>query len=196
MKKKLITKFWLLPAAQRKGITDSLLLGSGVEIISAIVDGKYDVFLRSCGDVRIVWKDQAYRDVSQFPDDLIEVIRRGALSDHPDAYVDMNNWYEVFVYDENDTCIYSNVEDVDISTLTPKTAREIILSAYMSALINSYNKSRINDWWRHNGLYDRAQASGIPYSGQEDYLETTDKWWEGLDEAGRVSVYMEFFCEQ
>ena len=190
-----ITKFWLRPAELRAGITDSLLLGSGVEIISAIVDGKYDVFLRSCGDVRIVWKDQAYRDVSQFPDDLIEVIRRGALSDHPDAYVDMNNWYEVFVYDEHNTLLFSDLEDVDISTMDEKMAREIVVDAYRSALCIP-SKSELEDWWRHNGCYDRAQASGIPYTGQDDYLSLTDKWWEKQDDDKRLAVFKEFFSEQ
>lgn len=29
---------------------------------------------------------------------------------------------------------------------------------------------QIEDWWRHNGCWDREQASGIPYDGDVDYL--------------------------
>ena len=133
------TSFWLRSSAEREGITDSLLLGSGVEVFSAMIDNKYDIFLRSCGDVRIYWKETAYRDVSQFPDELIDVIKEGKLGEHPDAYVDMNNWYELFVYDEKNTCIYSDLCDVDISVMTEQEARAIALEALGSALENIEN---------------------------------------------------------
>lgn len=122
-----ITKFWLKPAEERQGITDSLLLESGVEIFSAVVDGKYDVFLRTCGDVRIIWKDVSYRNRSSFPDDLVEAIRNNNFYNNPDAYVDMNNWYEIFVYDEHNTLLCSDVYDVDIDKMTEEDARSYIL---------------------------------------------------------------------
>ena len=53
----------------------------------------------------------------------------------------------------------------------------------------------INEWWRHNGNYDREQASGIPYDGQDDYLKTTDDWWDGLSDKEKEEVYSEFFSE-
>lgn len=42
----------------------------------------------------------------------------------------------------------------------------------------------IESWWRHNGAFDRAQASGIPYesgvTNLADYLDKTDDWWVSL----------------
>ena len=42
--------------------------------------------------------------------------------------------------------------------------------------------SIIESWWRHNGIWDREQASGIlveNYDGEtEIYLESTDDWWD------------------
>lgn len=51
----------------------------------------------------------------------------------------------------------------------------------------------LEDWWRHNGLYDREQASGIPRD--DDYLTTTDNWWNGLLHEEKEAVYAEFFNE-
>ena len=51
----------------------------------------------------------------------------------------------------------------------------------------------IEEWWRHNGCYDREQASGIPYEGQDDYLSQTDDWWESLTDGEKERVYDDFF---
>lgn len=57
----------------------------------------------------------------------------------------------------------------------------------------------IEDWWKHNGCYDREQASGIPYGPYEEepgiYLEITDNWWDGLSADKKEKVYNEFFEE-
>ena len=54
----------------------------------------------------------------------------------------------------------------------------------------------IEDWWRHNGCYDREQASGIPYEENEDnYLEITDEWWNSLTDGEKERVYDDFFEE-
>ena len=58
----------------------------------------------------------------------------------------------------------------------------------------------IEDWWRHNGLLDRQQASGIlleNYDGKaEVYLEATDEWWESLSPEQKEKIYNEFFTEE
>ena len=63
----------------------------------------------------------------------------------------------------------------------------------------AYNHN-IEDWWRHNGLWDREQASGIlleNYDGEtEIYLEATDEWWESLSPEQKEKVYNEFFTEE
>lgn len=128
-----LTKLWIMPAKEREGITDSLLIDSNTTIINAGVDDKYDVYLMVQGDICIQWKDQIYRNRASFPDDLVEAIRNRTFYDHPDAYVHNNNWYEVFVYDGS-KCLHYDVEDVDISTITRKDARAIVLDALDEAL--------------------------------------------------------------
>ena len=57
----------------------------------------------------------------------------------------------------------------------------------------------LDDWWRHNGIWDREQASGIlveDFDGEtEMYLEHTDYWWDELTTAQKLQVYEDFFEE-
>lgn len=59
---------------------------------------------------------------------------------------------------------------------------------------------RIEDWWRHCGLWDRQQASGYlleNYDGETQiYLESTDEWWESLTNEQKAKVYEDFFNEE
>ena len=61
------------------------------------------------------------------------------------------------------------------------------------------NKAIIESWWRHNGIWDREQASGIlveNFDGEtEIYLDTTDDWWDGLTDEQKRQVYDDFFEE-
>lgn len=51
----------------------------------------------------------------------------------------------------------------------------------------------IESWWRHNGCWDREQASGIPYCGEDNYLSITDAWWETLTDEEKEQVFNDFF---
>lgn len=57
----------------------------------------------------------------------------------------------------------------------------------------------LDDWWRHNGIWDREQASGIPYEDFDGevgiYLQVTDDWWDDLSYEEKLDVYNEFFDE-
>lgn len=57
----------------------------------------------------------------------------------------------------------------------------------------------IESWWRHNGVWDREQASGYlveNYDGETQiYMESTDEWWESLSDEQKQAVYEEFFEE-
>ena len=62
--------------------------------------------------------------------------------------------------------------------------------------VNCNTKNEIiESWWRHNGFYDRAQATGIPYNGEADYLDKTDEWWNSLSQDEKDAVYTDFFAE-
>lgn len=63
-----------------------------------------------------------------------------------------------------------------------------------------HNMNIIESWWRHNGIWDREQASGIlveNYDGEtEIYLASTDDWWDNLTDEQKQEVYEDFFSEQ
>lgn len=62
------------------------------------------------------------------------------------------------------------------------------------------NMNIIESWWRHNGIWDREQASGIlveNYDGETGlYLKSTDNWWDDLTDIQKQEVYEDFFSEQ
>lgn len=62
------------------------------------------------------------------------------------------------------------------------------------------NMNIIESWWRHNGIWDREQASGIlveNYDGETAlYLESTDAWWDALTDDKKREVYDNFFTEE
>ena len=64
----------------------------------------------------------------------------------------------------------------------------------------SMNMNIIESWWRHNGIWDREQASGIlveNYDGETAlYLESTDDWWDALTDDEKREVYDNFFTEE
>lgn len=59
--------------------------------------------------------------------------------------------------------------------------------------------TNINEWWRHNDVWDRQQASGIlleNFDGETAiYLQVTDDWWDDLSVEEKFNVYREFFEE-
>ena len=59
------------------------------------------------------------------------------------------------------------------------------------------NMNIIESWWRHNGIWDREQASGIlveNYDGETGiYLASTDDWWDSLTDKRKREVYEDFF---
>lgn len=65
--------------------------------------------------------------------------------------------------------------------------------------MDKYNYTIIESWWRHNGIWDREQASGIlveNYDGETAlYLTATDDWWDNLTNEQKVEIYNEFFEE-
>lgn len=62
----------------------------------------------------------------------------------------------------------------------------------------------IESWWRHNGIFDRMQASGIlsnttrkwTDADKQEYLQVTDDWWDSLTDEQKQEVYEDFFNEE
>ena len=53
----------------------------------------------------------------------------------------------------------------------------------------------IEHWWKHLCSYERAQASGIAYNKENNYLIITDDWWDNLTDIQKKSIYETYFEE-
>ncbi len=145
-----IDSFWVLPEDIRKTITDSLLLSREQKVIEAKFDnGRWTVIVRVDGDVRILWKDQIYKDASQYPDELTEFIRSGKMNDQStwpeNIDVINNNWYEVFIYDRNGDILNSEYCDIELPELTEDEAK-----AFATETLASFLKEAFNRKWEGN----------------------------------------------
>ena len=55
---------------------------------------------------------------------------------------------------------------------------------------------KIEDWWRHCGIADRIQATGMYcYTDIQTYLKETDDYWNSRTNAEKAEIYEEFFNE-
>ena len=123
--------FYFLEEERRKDITNSLLLPSGT-IIAEILVGEFCAYILVHGSVRIIYKDEVYKDISQFPDELVDIIRNGNLGENADTYLDMSNWYELVVL-KNEREVYCDVVDIDISTMTETDMQNFLLDSIQKA---------------------------------------------------------------
>lgn len=61
----------------------------------------------------------------------------------------------------------------------------------------------IEEWWRHQGTYDRMMASKLLTTKKlewtdednQEFLRVTDDWWDSLTGEEKEKVYEEFFDE-
>lgn len=124
-------------------IPDSILLASN-QVIASYTDKEKDVSLslEVRGEVHICYKDRDYYDASEFPKELVDIIRNGyydeagehhSYLDSPDIYVSENNWFEMFEMNANDNYLgrtwvvdAENYTDADIKSLFEETAEEIL----------------------------------------------------------------------
>lgn len=103
--------------------TSSMLFDSGEEIACGVFsygEDLLEISLCVCGEVRVIYNGEIYDTPSEFPDDLIELIKEhpydwdvyapsGEDNDETegDIYVDANNWFEYIfegdgeVYEQN-----------------------------------------------------------------------------------------------
>lgn len=93
-------------------INDSMELESGQEI-ARLEENGYAVTLEVQGDVRVVYKDVAYRHAGAMPDELLKLFHDGKAYESEDVYVDMNNWFEVFFWEKKgDKLVWTGWSDV------------------------------------------------------------------------------------
>lgn len=115
--------FEMMPEAERKEITDSNLLESGVTVAQGKTKDGFSFRIFTDGDVRILWKNEVYKYRKDFPDDLVEAIKEGSVVIQGGEFAE-NNWYELSVCGKKGELLYSELYDIDISDMTEDELKE------------------------------------------------------------------------
>ena len=115
-------------------INSSMELESGQEI-ARLRRGDRMVTIEVRGEVRVVYKKQTYKSVSQMPEELIQMFRNGKAFNSKKVFVDMNNWFEVFTWTLQDgKLVWTGNSDVaDVENNTPEQMR-----AFLTDVMNDY----------------------------------------------------------
>lgn len=117
-----IKKFEVLEELSQ--FTDSMLFDSDLiiaEMDCEINGHKINVDLRTAGSVRVHYKDDIYRYPSEFPEELVEKIKKDKWWDcDKDVLVDEINWFEFVYHDtyDGDTFCDGVVCEDDVSKFT------------------------------------------------------------------------------
>lgn len=136
-------------------ISDSMLLTSGVIIAEAISgDGKYRAYIQTAGDVDLIYDPdgisdkksdgksaEEYRSVSDFPEELINLIKKDDQWFEDDRICILNNnWFEIDLYKTDPREGEKPVSDdtIDIENLSPDDLKKVIIDA-MDTMISGIN---------------------------------------------------------
>lgn len=109
--------------ADLKQYTDSILFSSGITIATGTYrcgDLELIIDLKVCGENMIIYKGCMYNDVSQFPEDLVELIKTGPRwwEDNPDVEMRNLNRFE-YIFDDD-----GRIYEEDLSKATPEELRD------------------------------------------------------------------------
>lgn len=118
-------------------LVDSMQLDSGITVAKLIVDG-YIITIETCGDVRVLYNEdpngdardgQSYRTPSDFPEGLMKYFSHEVnYAERPkNIYVDMNNWFELFV-EKDGQFLWSDY--VELCYCTPDELFETLWETY------------------------------------------------------------------
>lgn len=92
----------------------SLLFFSGTNICTLQI-GNINADLIVNGEIRIIKEDtgEVYKNFGAFTKEIKDIIRSGKALEENGYYVDMNNWFELFVTDEDDNDLGYEVADIE-----------------------------------------------------------------------------------
>lgn len=131
--------FWINPNYDMTQIVDSMQIDSEETIATMHAFG-VKASLEVRGDVKIWWNPEKgkdpldgkyYKYPSEFPEDLKNLIAKGVTNDDqhwstdPRLYISENNWFEIFIGDENRG--YDCSICVDVEGMTPDEIKDMLL---------------------------------------------------------------------
>lgn len=121
-------------------MTDSMEFDSGTEI-ATLSFGDSEASIMVCGEVRVTYKDEVYRQPSEFPEELKEIIRAGHVFDHEDVYVGNNNWFAIQFRDGTEWDPNDNI--VDVEGLSKQEIFSLMWDALSSHLEHQRRKEEV-----------------------------------------------------
>lgn len=114
---------------------DSMLFDSG-ETIAKLTYGNWTCYVDVSGEKKIWFKDEQYRYVQDYPEELIEAFKNGTAYDNPNINICDNNWFDIVVYQDGEYIADDVVED-DISKYNKKQLKEM-MKEYLNEVIRYY----------------------------------------------------------
>lgn len=125
-------------------VNDSMELDSGQEVANLVIKEKngpkVTIAVEVQGSVKVYYKDGMYKCASQMPDELLKLFHEGGYSpDNEDLNVVENNWFEIYVTEEN-ICMTTDV--IDVANCSEAEILSIMLEFYLH-----YKNER--DWMTH-----------------------------------------------
>ena len=97
-------------------IPDSILLDSDQTIATLKLDDGTEATLEVRGEVQVKFRDETYYSASEFPEELIERIKKnpGWWDCDDDIHIVFNNWFEIFYKDMSGVidCEENTIDDL------------------------------------------------------------------------------------
>ncbi len=123
-----------------KDIVDSMMLDSNQVIAEATING-VEISLEVRGAVNVAFNpkgigngdDGVYRTYSEMPEELKELIKSGEIFESDKAYIDDNNWFEIFWKKDE----YWDSDVIDAEKSTADDIMRIMLDVYDSCIKES-----------------------------------------------------------
>lgn len=134
---------------------DSMQLDSGITVASLSV-GNVEIDIRVCGDVRVYYKGERYAHAHAMPSELLEKFKNGTADNDPDISIEMNNWFESFIYIDGQ---HAGGDVVDVDGETPVSLFSSMYDMYLE-ITESDEPSEIRhevvitDWSEMDLLHD------------------------------------------
>lgn len=102
-------------------ISDSMLMDSDT-LIAKYLDEEKDIYLtlEVRGEVNVDYMGQTYRNPSEFPEALVQMIQDDPMNlwYNEAVEVDANNWFEAFVWNDKECTKFVTSEVVDVENLS------------------------------------------------------------------------------
>lgn len=127
--------FEMMSKEDRKDITDSNLLESGLVVAKGKNVNGITFTIETQGEVRILWNGEIYKYRKDFPSELVDAISSGTVEKKGGEWID-NNWYELTIVDNEGKCLKSDLFDICLADITENELKALIKDEIKNVISN------------------------------------------------------------